>query len=178
MRGFPHLHAQSAFSFGSGPSFVASLVLRAAEIGSSCLALTDTNSVTGIPELVRRCEKAGIAPIGGCEVILEGGSRLTLLADGPTGFSSLCQILSASGLRDVKREGLRVRLDDLAAFPEGLVCLTGAPPYGLVPRLVLQRRDREAERAVGWCRLACRRRAGCGRVGGIRLGGSGRGRWR
>ena len=48
------LHAHSAFSFGSGPSSVAGLVLRAAELGVPALALTDTNSVTGIPELVRR----------------------------------------------------------------------------------------------------------------------------
>ena len=148
MSGFPHLHAQSAFSFGSGPSSVASLVLRAAELGTPALALTDTNSVTGIPELVRQCEKAGIQPIGGCEVVLEGSSRLTLLADGKAGFSSLCQILSAAGLRDIRREGLRIRWEDLEAFPDGLVCLTGAPPWGLIPRLVLQRRDREAERAL------------------------------
>ena len=145
---FPHLHVHSAFSFGSSPSSVASLVLKAAEREISPLALTDTNSITGIPELVRRCQKAGIQPIGGCEVILEGGARLTLLADGSVGFSSLCQILSVAGLRDTERVGLRVRLDDLERHSEGLVCLTGAPPYGLLPALVLQRRDREAEQAL------------------------------
>lgn len=142
------LHVHSAFSFGSGTSSIASLVLRAAELGLSALALTDTNSITGIPELVRRCQKAGIQPIGGCEVVLEGGARLALLTDGPTGFSSLCQILSAAGLRDVDREGLRVRLDDLERHSEGLVCLTGAPPKGWIPKLLLQRRDEEAEKAI------------------------------
>ena len=142
------LHIHSAFSFGSGTSSIASLVLRAAELGMPSLALTDTNSITGIPELVRRCQKVGIQPIGGCEVVLEGGARLTLLADGPTGFSSLCQILSAAGLRDIERAGLRVRLDDLERHSEGLVCLTGAPPKGWIPRLLLQRRDEEAERAL------------------------------
>ena len=97
---------------------------------------------------MRRCEKAGIAPIGGCEVILEGGSRLTLLADGPTGFRSLCHLLSAAGLRDVKREGLRVRWEDLENFSDGLVCLSGASPYGLIPQLLLRRQDEEAERAM------------------------------
>ncbi len=143
-----HLHAHSAFSFGSSPSSVASLVLRAAELGTAILALTDTNSVTGIPELVRRCEKARIAPIGGCEVVLEGGGRLTLLADGSTGFSSLCQLLSAAGLRDVRREGLRIRFEELETFSTGLVCLSGASPWGLVPSLVLRRRYKEAEEAL------------------------------
>ena len=141
---FPHLHVHSAFSFGSGPSSVAALVLQAAERGIPALALTDTNSITGVPELVRRCQKAGIQSIGGCEVILEGGAHLTLLADGPTGFSSLCQILSLAGMRDVKREGLRVRWEEMAAHTEGLVCLTGAPPHGILPRLVRQRKDTEA----------------------------------
>ncbi|WP_184203971.1 DNA polymerase III subunit alpha [Armatimonas rosea] len=143
-----HLHTHSAFSFGSGPSLVSAMVLRAAELGLPSIALTDTNSITGIPELVRRCQKAGIQPIGGCEVVLEGGARLTLLADGPTGFSSLCQILSAAGLRDVERDGLRVRLEDLERHSEGLVCLTGAPPQGWIPKLLLQSRDEESERAL------------------------------
>lgn len=116
----------SVFSFGRGTSSVAALVLRAAELGFTSLALTDTNSITGIPELVRRCQKAGIQPIGGCDIVLEGGEHVTLLADGPTGFSSLCQILSAAGLRDIKREGLRVCLDDLERHADGLVCLATA----------------------------------------------------
>lgn len=113
---------------------MAALVLRAAELGLSALALTDTNSVTGVPELVRCCQKVGIQPIGGCEVVLEGGARLRLLADGPTGFSSLCQILSAAGLRDTGREGLRVRLTDLERHADGLVCLVSERT--LLPRLL------------------------------------------
>lgn len=136
---FVHLHCHSAFSFGNGASSVQALVLRAAEEGQRALALTDTNSVSGIPTLVRRCGQAGIQPIGGCDVILEGGDRLTLLADGPTGFASLCQILSAAGLRDVKREGLHIRWEDLQAYHRGLVCLSGSPDYGAIPRLLRRR---------------------------------------
>lgn len=128
----PHLQVHSAFSFGRGTSSVSALVLRAAELGFTSLALTDTNTITGIPELVRRCQKAGIQPIGGCDIVLEGGEHVTLLADGPTGFSSLCQILSAAGLRDSKREGLRIRLDDLERHADGLVCLATAH----LPRLL------------------------------------------
>jgi error-prone DNA polymerase len=130
---------------------VQALVLKAAEERQTALALTDTNSVTGIPSLVRRCGQTGIKPIGGCEVILEGGDRLTLLADGPAGFASLCRILSAAGLRDVKRAGLRVRWEDLAENRRGLVCLSGSPSYGGIPRLLFQRRFEEAEEYARRC---------------------------
>ncbi|MGC4043728.1 MAG: DNA polymerase III subunit alpha [Armatimonas sp.] len=146
--GFGHLHTHSAFSFGSGPSSITSLVLRVAELGQPFLALTDTNSVTGIPELVRRCEKSNIQPIGGCEVVLEGGSRLTLLANGPIGFSSLCQLLSSAGMRDIERKGLRVRWEELARYSKGVFCLTGASPWGVVPRLILRRCYQEAEHTL------------------------------
>ena len=117
---FVHLHTHSAFSFGDGASSVESLVLRAVQFGMPALAITDTMSLSGVPSLVRRCAKAGIAPIGGCEVILEGGDRLTLLADGPAGFSSLSRLLSAAQIRDVKSQGARVRWEELESYAETL----------------------------------------------------------
>ena len=94
---FPHLHVHSAFSFLDGASSVQDLVLRAAEVGQPALALTDTNSITGIPSFVKACGKAGVKPIGGCSISVDGHD-LVLLADGPTGWASLCQILTAAGL--------------------------------------------------------------------------------
>jgi error-prone DNA polymerase len=141
---FVHLNLHSAFSFGDGASSVESLVLLAAEEKMPSLALTDTMSLSGLPSFVRRCQKAGIQPIGGAEVLLEGGRRLTLLADGPKGFSSLSRILSAANLRDPKRHGPRVRWEDLETNARNLVCLTGAGEDGLLPRLLRRRRWDEA----------------------------------
>jgi error-prone DNA polymerase len=134
--GFAHLHVRSGFSFLEGPSSVEALVLRAAELGMPALGPPDTNSVTGVASLARRCAKAGIKPIGGCSVVLEGGCRLTLLADGPPGWASLCRLLSAAALRDVGRAGPRARWEEVEAHRAGLVCLSGAPGEGEVPRLV------------------------------------------
>ncbi len=148
---FVHLHAHSAFSFLDGPSPVESLVLRAAEFGQPALALTDTNSVTGVVSLSRRCKAAGIKPIGGCEVVMEGGFRLTLLMDGPEGWASVCRILSAAALRDIKREGLRVRWSDLEENREGVVCLSGTAGYGELPALLRFGRWNEAEALARRC---------------------------
>ncbi len=140
---FCHLHAHSAFSFLDGSSAVRDLVLRAAELGQSALALTDVNSVTGIPSLVKFCVKAGIKPIGGSAVAVDG-HELILLADGHNGWASLCQILTAAGLRDRERQGLSVLWEDLEAHREGLVCLSGSWVRGRLPALIRTRRYKQA----------------------------------
>ena len=131
---FVHLQVHSAFSFGDGASGVDELVLRAAEAGMPALAITDTHSVSAVPSLVARCRQAGLQPIAGTEVVLEDLGRLVLLADGPDGFRSLCRILSAAGLRDRKRAGMRVCWDDLEAYSDGLMCLTGDNHHGFAAR--------------------------------------------
>lgn len=158
MPSFIHLHVRSAFSFLDGSSSVDALVLRAAELGQSALALTDCGSITGIPHFVKRCQQAAIKPIGGCEVAVQGMGNLTLLADGPAGWASLCCLLSTASLRDVRRKGLDVRRkgplvtwEDLEAFHAGLVCLSGQPDVGKVPILLRLGRYAEAVEVVRRC---------------------------
>ena len=140
---FSHLHVHSAFSFLDGASAVKDLVLRAAELGQSVLALTDANSITGIPSLVKACGKVGIKPIGGSSVSIDG-HELVLLADGPTGWASLCQILTEAGLRDIKRQGLSVNWEDLEAYHAGLVCLSGSFTRGWLSASLRARRYKRA----------------------------------
>ncbi len=148
---FVHLHSQSAFSFLNSSASVEALVLRAAELGQPALALTDTGSITGIPTLVRRCQQAGLKPIGGCEVCISGKGRLTLLADGPAGWASLSALLTLAALRDVKREAVlkhqtpTVDWEDLEVHHDGLVCLTGASMHGHLPVLLRLGRYGEAK---------------------------------
>lgn len=152
---FAHLHTHSAFSFLDGSSSVESLVLRAAQLGQPALALTDNGSLTGVATLVRRCQQAGIKPLGGCTVVISGLGAVTLLADGTTGWASLCQLLTVSSLRDVKREATRARrtppvdLEDLETHHAGLICLSGSALHGRLTALV---RLRQYDRAGAWAR--------------------------
>ena len=150
MPDFSHLHVHSAFSFLDSSAAVQDLVLRAAELGQPALALTDVGSVTGIPSLVKYCAKSGLKPIGGCEIALDG-YRLTLLADGPTGWGSLCQILTAASLRDVKRQGPIVQWEDLEAHHDGLVCLSGCAQRGRLSALVRAKKYKQAEEYARRC---------------------------
>ena len=154
---FAPLHVHSAFSFLDGASSVDAIVLRAAELGLPALALTDTGSVTGVVSLTQKCRKAGIKPLGGCEVVVAGLGRLTLLADGPTGWASLCQLLTVAALRDVKREMVKggavsVTWEDLEAGHEGLACLSGSARHGRIPALVRRRQYAEARDLADRCR--------------------------
>ena len=147
---FTHLHVHSAFSFLDSSASVQDLVLRAAQLGQPALALTDLHSITGVPSLVKACGKAGIKPIGGCTVRVDGG-ELVLLADGPTGWASLCQLLTAAGLRDVKREGLSMTWQDLEAHRAGLVCLSGSFTRGRLAALIRARRYKQASEYARQC---------------------------
>jgi len=121
---FTHLHVHSAFSFLDGGSQVTDLIKRAAELGMTSLAITDHNNVSGAVKFVKTARNAGIKPIIGCEVTMEGGHHLTLLCKNSTGYRELCNILTNAHLTN-KRGEPKVDLDTLASHKEGLFILSG-----------------------------------------------------
>ena len=66
------LHAASAFSFLEGASLPETLVDRAAELGYSALALVDRDGVYGAPRFHKAALAAGIQPIVGAELTIDG----------------------------------------------------------------------------------------------------------
>src|SRR5512142_1938944 len=66
------LHAASAFSFLEGASLPEVLVVRAAELGYTALALVDRDGVYGIPRFHKAALAAGIRPIVGAELAIVG----------------------------------------------------------------------------------------------------------
>ncbi|MDQ3922521.1 MAG: DNA polymerase III subunit alpha [Actinomycetota bacterium] len=153
-RGFAHLHVRSGFSYGFGVATPGELVAAAAELGMGALALTDRNGLYGIPKFLEAAEEAGISPVIGIEVSVEGGGHLVLLADGMAGYRSLCRLLTCYRCGSEDRRKPLCPLQDLLEHADGLVCLTGAIPFGHVPRLVLAGRGEEADRTVGVLREA------------------------
>jgi DNA polymerase III alpha subunit len=86
------LHVHSHWSLLGGLASVPELVAAAVGQGLPALALTDANALYGAGEFVRACRAAGIKPLVGAELTLEGGHPLVLLARGP---ARLCQSLRA-----------------------------------------------------------------------------------
>lgn len=91
---FTHLHIRSGFSYGFGTSTPEELTEAAGEMGEGSMALTDRDGLYGIPRFLRAAGEAGIEPIVGAEVSLEGG-HLVLLVEDEKGYRTLSKLITS-----------------------------------------------------------------------------------
>ena len=160
MGGFAHLHVRSGFSYGFGISYPAEFVRRAAQLRMQNLAITDRDTLAGVPRMMMACAEedlSPIAPIVGAEISMEIGGEpaghLVLLAQSLAGYRSLCRLITdyrcySSSAYEDRREP-RCPVETLFEHSRGLVCLTGAIPEGTLPRLLLGGKRRKAEDLAG-----------------------------
>ncbi len=146
MAGFVELHARSYYSLLDGTSSPADLVERAAALGMDALALTDRDAVYGAVEFVSAAKAAGIRPILGTELTLADESPLTLLVENETGWSNLCQLITAAQHNAPKGEA-RLPKGKLAEHAEGLIALSGGR-RGAISHALLAGEQAKAE-AIG-----------------------------
>jgi DNA polymerase III alpha subunit len=145
--GFVHLHVRSGFSFGFGVARPEDLVDAAARMGMSSLALTDRDGLYGIPRFLEAADRASILPIVGTEVSTAGG-HVVLLAESMQGYRSLCRLITDYRTSSEDRRRPACPLGKILEHREGLICLTGAVPFGLLPRLILTGQREEATRTL------------------------------
>ncbi|MFF4488570.1 DNA polymerase III subunit alpha [Streptomyces sp. NPDC001544] len=72
MPGFTHLHTVSGFSLRYGASHPERLAERASERGMDALALTDRDTLAGAVRFAKACAGAGVRPLFGVELAVEG----------------------------------------------------------------------------------------------------------
>ncbi|HSK85663.1 MAG TPA: PHP domain-containing protein, partial [Rubrobacter sp.] len=144
---FVHLHVRSGFSFGFGVARPEELVEAAARMGMSSLALTDRDGLYGIPRFLEAACKADILPIVGAQVSTAGG-HVVLLAESMQGYRSLCRLITDYRTSSEDRRRPICPLGKILEHKEGLICLTGAVPFGLLPRLILTGQTEEATRVL------------------------------
>jgi error-prone DNA polymerase len=140
---FVHLHVRSGFSFGFGVARPEELVETTARMGMPSLALTDRDGLYGIPRFLEAADRAGILPIVGAEVSTADG-HVVLLAESIEGYRSLCRLITDYRTASEDRRRPVCPLEKILEHKEGLICLTGAVPFGLLPRLVLAGQRKEA----------------------------------
>ncbi len=140
---YVELHAASAFSFLEGASQPESLVEQAASLEMSAIALTDRNGFYGSARFHTMAEKQKIKGHVGAEISAhELGNRLTpapwtmhtrpqepvrltLLCTSRTGYQNLCQMITRYKMREPTKAEGSAHIQDLEAFSDGLICLTG-----------------------------------------------------
>jgi error-prone DNA polymerase len=142
---FGHLHVRSGFSYGFGTSTPEELVEAALAAGMGSVSLTDQDGLYGIPRFLRAAGEAGVCPIVGAEVSMEGGGHLVLLVQDAKGYRSLSKLITSYRCSSEDRRKPLCSLTTLLDHPEGLICLTGAVPFGLLPHLILSGNNRTAK---------------------------------
>jgi error-prone DNA polymerase len=132
--GFVHLRAHSPYSFLDGASPVDDLLDAAAEHGQDALALTDTNGLYGAVRFWNAARERGIKPIFGAELRLVDSDAVTLLAQGRSGWTSLCRIVSAAQLAGEKAKP-RATFALVADQAAGLIALSESDDAETLVRL-------------------------------------------
>jgi error-prone DNA polymerase len=135
---YVHLHTHSPYSFLDGASSIEELVRQAALHGMAALAITDHNSLSAAVKFRDACTSFGIAPIYGVELTMQRGTHLTLLAQNPTGYSNLCQLITKAHAHG-GRLSPALPWEELTVHTDGVICLSGCR-NGLLSRHVRARK--------------------------------------
>ncbi|RTZ75497.1 MAG: error-prone DNA polymerase [Gammaproteobacteria bacterium] len=114
--GYAELHCLTNFSFLRGASHPQELVERAHELGYAALAVTDECSLAGVVRAHEMAKEVGLKLIIGCELRLEEGDHLVLLAQDREGYTQLCRLVTRGRRAAVKGSYRLARsdLDDLS----------------------------------------------------------------
>ena len=125
------LHAQTAFSFLRAASPPEDLVAAAADAGHATFGIADAGGLYGAPRFHTFARRAGIRPLVGAEIEIEGGGSIALLCEDRRGYKNLCRLLTLGHARAGK-EGCLVSSSELADFRQGLFALSSGAPEELV----------------------------------------------
>ncbi|MEO8609558.1 MAG: error-prone DNA polymerase [Chloroflexota bacterium] len=142
MAAYVELHCHSYYSLLDGASSPEDLVQRASELEMNALGLTDHNAVYGVIPFITAAQKAGIQPIVGAEMTLEGGHHLTLLVENEPGWRNLCYLITRAR-HNAQKDKAFLPAAALIDHTAGLIALSGCR-QGEIPQAVLQGRWDEA----------------------------------
>ncbi|MDO4742155.1 MAG: DNA polymerase III subunit alpha [Candidatus Saccharibacteria bacterium] len=134
---FVHLHNHTHYSLLDGLTKVPELVEFIKKDGMEAVAVTDHGTMSGLVELYKCCNDAGIKPLLGLEAYVAARKmtdrdpahdkqrfHITLIAMNNKGFENLCRIMS-NAEEHGKYYKPRTDHDELEKYNEGIICLSG-----------------------------------------------------
>jgi error-prone DNA polymerase len=159
---YAELRAHTAFSFGDGAVTPEALVQRAAALGYPAVGITDAADLGGVVRFVCEARRAGIRPIVGAELVVDGHPA-AFLVENAQGYRNLAALVTLARVGDLDtwnrehphttRGRAGIGWADVARRSAGLTALTG-PPSGRLATLLRQERRFEAARLVAHWREA------------------------
>ncbi|RZL42930.1 MAG: DNA polymerase III subunit alpha [Variovorax sp.] len=132
---FVHLRLHTEFSVVDGTNRIDEVVKAARADGQPALAITDLNNLFGAVKFYKEARGAGVKPVLGVEVFLEGlgadaaaVTRIVLLVQNTTGYLHLSELLARAWTQNVGRGQSQalVKRAWLEELGEGLIALSGA----------------------------------------------------
>lgn len=139
---FTHLRLHTEFSVVDGTNRIDDVVAAAAADGQPALAITDLSNLFGAVKFYKEARGAGVKPIIGAEVLLQGfteetpgampGSqqapvpRALLLVQDKQGYLNLSELLARAWTRNDGRGQALVQRDWLQECNAGLILISGA----------------------------------------------------
>ena len=134
---FVHLHNHTHYSLLDGLTKVPELVDFVKNDGMKAVAVTDHGTMSGLVELYKECNSAGIKPLLGLEAYVAARKmtdkdpahdkqrfHITLIAMNNQGYENLCRIMS-NAEEHGKYYKPRTDHDELKKYNEGIICLSG-----------------------------------------------------
>ena len=141
---FVHLRQHTEFSVVDGTNRIPDVVEAAAENQQPALAITDLNNLFGTVKFYKAARKAGIKPLIGAEIFLEGLSqdatalsRMLVLVQNNQGYLNLSELLTRAWTQNIVKAQAVCKLAWLAELNAGLIVLSGAQA-GVVGQTLLQ----------------------------------------
>jgi len=152
---FVHLRLHTEFSIVDGTNRIDETVKAAAADGQPALAVTDLNNLFGAIKFYKEARSAGVKPILGAEVLLQGlgadpsaVSRIVLLVQERQGYLNLCELLARAWTGNVVKNQGVCRMEWLRELGQGLIALSGAQAGPLGQPLAQGDEQRAAEVAL------------------------------
>ena len=122
---YAELHCLTNFSFLEAASHPDELVIRAAELGYSALAITDRNTLAGVVRANTATKDCPLKLVIGSEIRPTDAPPVVLWAKNRKGYANLCRLITNGRRRAAKGE-CRLTFDDIAECTDGL--LAGVVP--------------------------------------------------
>ena len=126
MNAYAELQVTSNFSFLRGASHPQELVLQAAVLGLSAIAITDRNSLAGVVRAHGAAKQAGIRLVVGARLDLADAPSLLCFPTDRAAYGRLSQLLTLGKRRSPKGECV-FTLEDVCAYGAGQI-IVALPP--------------------------------------------------